>query len=113
MDTSQIRQARTGDEQELVAMQSLLWPDASRDELRLEVEAAIDGRAPGALPSVLLVAQGEAGTAAGAAEHGGLLAGFVAVGLRSHADGCDPERPVGFIEGWFVREALRGRGIGG
>lgn len=42
----------------------------------------------------------------------GALTGFVEVGLRSHADGCDTARPVGFIEGWFVREHARGRGVG-
>jgi aminoglycoside 6'-N-acetyltransferase I len=34
------------------------------------------------------------------------------VALRSHADGCDIEQPVGFIEGWFVHEASRNRGVG-
>jgi len=42
---------------------------------------------------------------------GGLI-GFVDVGLRSHADGCDPARLAGFIEGWFVDAAFRRRGIG-
>lgn len=40
------------------------------------------------------------------------LGGFIEVGLRSHADGCDVARPVGFVEGWFVREEMRGQGIG-
>ena len=39
-------------------------------------------------------------------------AGFLYAGLRSHADGCDISRPVGFIEGWFVREESRRHGIG-
>lgn len=34
------------------------------------------------------------------------------MGLRSHADGCDTAQPVGFVEGWFVHEAFRDRGIG-
>ncbi|MGA8670742.1 MAG: GNAT family N-acetyltransferase [Terracidiphilus sp.] len=38
--------------------------------------------------------------------------GFLQVGLRSHADGCDTSRPVGFIEGWLVRDRFRGQGIG-
>jgi aminoglycoside 6'-N-acetyltransferase I len=42
----------------------------------------------------------------------GALTGFLQVGLRSHADGCDTAQPVGFLEGWFVDEHLRRRGIG-
>jgi aminoglycoside 6'-N-acetyltransferase I len=37
---------------------------------------------------------------------------FIDVGLRSHADGCDPRQPVGFVEGWFVQEKFRQQGIG-
>ena len=40
------------------------------------------------------------------------LAGFIEVGLRSHADGCDMAQPVGFVEGWYVREDHRGKGVG-
>src|SRR5581483_8999398 len=39
--------------------------------------------------------------------------GFVEVGLRSHADGCDPRRPVGYVEGWYVDPPARRRGVGG
>ncbi len=45
-------------------------------------------------------------------DENGALIGFLEVGLRSHADGCDPARPVGFVEGWFVQEEFRNRGIG-
>lgn len=62
----------------------------------------VNRRNTGSLPCVTLVAEGEAGG----------LAGFVQAGLRSHADGCNPQRPVGFVEGWFVREEFRRRGIG-
>jgi len=98
-----IRQARVGDEQELFELQALLWPDASLEELREEAGAAVNGRIVSTLPSATLVSEDGVGG----------LTGFVAVGLRSHADGCDPARPVGFIEGWFVRELFRGHGIGG
>ena len=40
------------------------------------------------------------------------LVGFLEVGLRSHADGCDPSRAVGFIEGWYVADGHRHQGIG-
>jgi aminoglycoside 6'-N-acetyltransferase I len=41
------------------------------------------------------------------------IIGFVEVGLRSHAEGCDAGRAVGFVEGWYVRPEHRRRGIGG
>ncbi len=40
------------------------------------------------------------------------LAGFVEVDLRSHADGCDPSIPVGYVEGWYVSEQDRRQRIG-
>jgi len=42
----------------------------------------------------------------------GTLVGFVEVDLRSHADGCNPSKPVGYIEGWYVAEDHRHQGIG-
>ena len=40
------------------------------------------------------------------------LIGFVEVDLRSHADGCNPSHPVGYIEGWYVARDHRHQGIG-
>ena len=42
----------------------------------------------------------------------GAMIAFLEVGLRSHADGCDTRRAVGYVEGWFVREEHRRKGIG-
>ena len=42
----------------------------------------------------------------------GRMAGFIEVDLRSHADGCDPPQPAGYIEGWYVAEDFRHRGVG-
>jgi len=87
-------------------MQALLWPHASLEELHEEIAALVGQHSVqhclGTLPCIMLVAEGAAGT----------LSGFILVGLRSHADGCNPAQPVGFIEGWFVREELRQHGIG-
>jgi len=47
-----------------------------------------------------------------AVETDGTLVGFVEVDLRSHADGCNPSKPAGYIEGWFVAEQHRQRGVG-
>jgi aminoglycoside 6'-N-acetyltransferase I len=62
----------------------------------------LTGKPPGALPAVVFVAESADGP----------IVGFIAVGLRSHADGCDPSHPVGFVEGWFVAASHRGRKIG-
>ena len=43
---------------------------------------------------------------------GGTLIGFLEVGLRSHADHCNPAHPVGYVEGWYVAENFRCQGNG-
>jgi aminoglycoside 6'-N-acetyltransferase I len=82
-------------------MRSALWPEASVEEHRKELMAILDGKSPGKMPFVIFVA-----------EDGGSLAGFLEVGLRSHADGCDPAVPVGYVEGWYVCGEHRRKGVG-
>ena len=60
------------------------------------------GKIPAILPMVIFVAAAPAGA----------LLGFLEVGMRSHADGCDWSHAVGYVEGWFVLENARRRGIG-
>jgi aminoglycoside 6'-N-acetyltransferase I len=98
-----IRRAQSTDRDEVVAMEHALWPDAAADDLTREFDAVLAPCSAGASATVFLVCQ----------DAGGTLQGFLEVGLRSHADGCDPSRPVGFVEGWLVREAVRHQGIGG
>ena len=95
-----IRPARPSDHSQLVEMRLLLWPDSSLEEQRRELDALLT---PAPLPAAILVSSND--------EDAEALTGFLEVSLRSHADGCDTH-PVGFIEGWFVREPLRSRGIG-
>jgi aminoglycoside 6'-N-acetyltransferase I len=83
-------------------MRALLWPEASVDEHAGEVDMLLATRRTGSLPSTILVA----------VDGDRVLQAFLEVGLRSHVDGCDPTRPVGYIEGWFVQEAFRKQGIG-
>src|SRR5271154_4872858 len=83
-------------------MRELLWPESPIEEHRREVEAVLRTGKYGTLPMAILVSHAEEVA----------LTGFLEVGLRSHADGCDPARPVGFIEGWFVHEPFRNQGIG-
>ncbi len=98
MDPLTIRLAQNADHLDVARMRTSLWPEASFEEHFRELENG----PVGTLPSVSFVAH---------FADGGII-GFVDVGLRSHADGCDPARPVGFIEGWFVDPSFRRRGIG-
>jgi aminoglycoside 6'-N-acetyltransferase I len=99
---TKVRQAQTSDQHDLAKMRELLWPDSSIEEHRKEVDAVLRTGRYGTLPMAILVSQ----------DGGGALTGFLEVGLRSHADGCDTAQPVGFVEGWFVHEAFRRQGIG-
>ena len=83
-------------------MRFALWPEASAEEHAAELRNVLAGVGTGSLPIVELVAASEDGA----------LVGFAEVGLRSHADGCDPARPAGYLEGWFVAEPYRLQGIG-
>ncbi len=97
-----VRQAQLSDRNELAKMRALLWPDTAPDEHLKELDDALHNGSNGTLPMMILVLSDE----------GGALFGFLEVGLRSHADGCNPARPVGFVEGWFVHQEFRNRGLG-
>jgi aminoglycoside 6'-N-acetyltransferase I len=100
--TINIRRAEISDQHELAKMRALLWPEASIEEHRQEVESLLRSGRYGTQPMAILISHEEDGTPNG----------FLEVALRSHADGCDIEQSVGFIEGWFVRESSRHRGVG-
>jgi aminoglycoside 6'-N-acetyltransferase I len=102
MAATNIRPANTADQIALAQMRALLWPSASVEEHLAELQAALHGQHTATLPSTILVAYLDDGD----------LTGFVEVGLRSHADGCETSRPVGFVEGWFVQDEYRNRGVG-
>jgi aminoglycoside 6'-N-acetyltransferase I len=98
----EVRKAVSGDLDAVVALRARLWPEISTEEHRREAGATLAGHPRSTLPLVIFVA-----------DDGGRVIGFVEVGLRSHADGCDPSRPCGFVEGWYVAPEHRGRGVGG
>jgi len=102
MASGTIRRVQPGDREQLVEMRVLLWPESSAEEQRGEVNAYFARSSASTLPAVILVSVGDDGR----------LTGFLEVGLRSHADGCDTTQPVGYVEGWFLREAFRGQGVG-
>jgi len=97
-----VRPARPADAPALAALCFALWPESPLEEHAQAVDATLAGQPRATLPLVWFVAEAP----------GGSLVGFVEVGLRSHADGCDPVQPVGFLEGWYVDPAFRRQGIG-
>jgi aminoglycoside 6'-N-acetyltransferase I len=96
-----VRSGKPADREQLSLMRLALWPELSVDEDRQELEAALAGKPNSTLPLSILVAETDTGD----------LIGFLEVGLRSHADGCDTRVPVGFVEGWFVLERHRKKGV--
>ena len=80
-----VRPMRPSDRPEVLAMRLLLWPDDDGEDDCDE--------------TVLVW------------EQDGSVGGFISYSLRPWAEGCI-ERPVPYIEGWFVREDLRLGGVG-
>lgn len=97
-----IRKADPGDEEEIASLMAELWSDGSIKGHRRDAEELLRTGMCGTQPAAIFLATDDQGA----------LIGFLQAGLRSHADGCDPSKPVGFIEGWYVREAFRGLGMG-
>lgn len=96
-----VRPGVPDDAQTIAKLSYALWPDAPYAVHLSETQATLAGTPMSTMPLVIFVA-----------EDRGRVVGFIEVGLRSHADGCDPTRPVGFVEGWFVDAEHRTRGVG-
>jgi aminoglycoside 6'-N-acetyltransferase I len=102
MLATHIRLAEESDSKPLSRLREALWPESTAVEHGKEIAAILAGTYNGTMPMALLVAETPTYE----------LAGFLEVGLRSHADGCDPKHPVGFVEGWFVIESYRRQSVG-
>jgi aminoglycoside 6'-N-acetyltransferase I len=97
-----VRRAELKDVPELAELFHCLWPKASVAEHATEVTAMLGDKFRGSSPVVVFLAE----------ELGGRPIGFIEVDVRSHADGCNPSRPVGYIEGWYVAAPYRRRRVG-
>jgi aminoglycoside 6'-N-acetyltransferase I len=98
---AQVRLGGTADTNVVARMFFELWPEGPLAEHREEAALILAGTPPSTMPLVVLVAEAD-----------DRVIGFIEVGLRSHADGCDTRQPVGFVEGWYVEPAHRGGGVG-
>ena len=97
-----VRPLRAGDEPKVQRMRKALWPDNSDEDNEHEVAAYVRGTPPEPLGGALFVCE---------LPDSGIV-GFCEASLRSYAEGCDPSRPVGYIEGWFVEPDHRRNGVG-
>jgi aminoglycoside 6'-N-acetyltransferase I len=101
-----------------------LWPEGPPSDHAAHAASILSGKPAGTMPLVLFVAEassveldhaafgGRAVEFDHAAFGGRAVIGFIEVGLRSHADGCNTSRPVGFVEGWYVQPPYRRGGVG-
>lgn len=78
-------------------LRHLLWPETTEDDHAADLAECQQSPAT----HIIFVAEISRGSLAGIAE----------IRIRSHADGCRTS-PVGYVEGWIVDPAHRGRGIG-
>jgi aminoglycoside 6'-N-acetyltransferase I len=97
----QVRLAAPDDALRIGELAHALWPDGSVTGHAEHAAAIARGKPDSTLPLAVFVA-----------ERDNRIVGFIEVGLRSHADGCDARRAVGFVEGWYVEPRLQRAGIG-
>lgn len=74
-----IRFVQPSDRDQLVGLRQALWPKSSAEEHMLDLTVILEGKAPGTMPLIILVAEAT----------NRRLVGFMEVDLRSHADGCN------------------------
>src|SRR5688572_19219192 len=95
--TMSIRSAAKSDAPAWERMRQALWPSAPGEHAR-EIESYFNGTL--FEPVEVLIAFDGAGSAVGFAE----------LSVRSYAEGCYSGR-VAYLEGWYVEEGVRRRGI--
>ena len=88
-----VRELAEADHPEWARMRTALWPDQTTDDMQRWLEQAA--------ATVIVAASPERDG----------LCGFVEVGERAYAEGCD-SMPVGYIEGWWVDPDVRQQGVG-
>ncbi len=91
-----VRTATAADKPEWMRMRWLLWPDYDEDTMLADMEIILSSAAR----PVFVFERPD-----------GHLGGFLEAGTRPFADGCWTS-PVGYLEGWYVDEDLRGQGVG-
>src|SRR5690348_15080022 len=96
-DMITVRAARAADASDWERMRQALWPSAPGEHAR-EIAMFFEGDRSD--PAEVLIALNNSGRPVG----------FVELSIRPYAEGCYSGR-VAYLEGWFVDESLRGRGV--
>jgi aminoglycoside 6'-N-acetyltransferase I len=91
-----LRRATPADKADWVRMRKGIWPDWGDDDL-------------GANMDQILASENDFVVFACDADQ---PIGLTEVKIKDHAEGCETS-PVGYIEGWFVQEEYRGKGVVG
>ncbi len=91
-----IRRATQEDKAEWFRMRKGIWPEAPDEYLDFDMDDILADES-----YVVFFACAD-----------GKPVGLTEVRLREYGEGCETS-PVGYIEGWFVQEEYRGRGIVG
>jgi len=103
-----IRLVDAADRAELLRMLTARRPTTPKLAEPLDEFLATDGKSKDPLiPKCYFVKARADGHAGGVA----LLGGFIEIGERAYAPGCETS-PVAFIEGWYVDGDLRNTGVG-
>ena len=97
---ARVRAAVPADAQVWRDMRCRLWAEDCADEHEAEIAAYFAGEFP-RWPWSALLAEDQVGN----------VIGFAEVSIRSYAEGCTTHR-IAYLEGWWVCEADRRRGVG-
>src|SRR5688572_26715697 len=103
-----IRLIDENDRAEWLRMRTALWP--GEQGLAEDITLFLTG-GDKLLKAVFVYERAEGGAPRPAAEGPTPLGGFIEIGERAYAEGCETS-PVAFIEGWYVDGDLRHQGIG-
>src|SRR5688572_14482579 len=97
-----VRPIAPGDREEWLRMRHTLWPDCPEERHLLEMQQLAAAEYGG----VILVVSRDEGS------HERSLGGFAEVSVRhDHVEGASAV-PTPYLEGWYVDDDLRGRGVG-
>lgn len=91
-----IRRAVQADKHDWFRMRKGIWPEAPDEYLDFDMDDILVSETDAVFFAILE----------------GQPVGMIEARIREYGEGCETS-PVGYIEGWFVQDDLRGRGIAG